>query len=117
MIHFVSGSIKRYNFRLGRHNVPVTVSASVSGDVRMSMDHSGPIRGQYPGHVTTPRPHSGVDAALHWAIIAGVGPQFRVWAGQFCTSIKVYSTVSRLLNTSKENLVNKTGGVRNRVWV
>ena len=33
--------------------MPVTVSASVSGDVRMSMDHSGPIRGQYPGHVTT----------------------------------------------------------------
>ena len=57
------------------------------------------------------------ELMLHWAIIAGVGPQFRVWAGQFCTSIKVYSTVSRLLNTSKENLVNKTGGVRNRVWV
>ena len=33
--------------------MPVTVSVSVSGDVRMSMDHSGPIRGQNPGHVTT----------------------------------------------------------------
>ena len=51
-------------------------------------------------------------SALSW-----VGPQFRVWAGQFCTSIKVYSPVSRLLNTSKENSVNKTRGVTNSITI
>ena len=50
--------------------------------------------------------------ALSWA-----GPQFKVWAGQFCTSIKVYSPVSRLLNTSKENSVNNNRGVTNSITV
>ena len=37
--------------------------------------------------------------------LSGAGPQFKVWAGQFCTSIKVYSPVSRLLNTSRRGIL------------